>query len=106
MTIQIINELRKCTVPATDRQGASVWDIWFRGQYLGTITRANKYVCIRERANEVGIRDSFMAAISSFINDAKYVINQELKAKLDQEPEIKQIGKAHKSLWQKIKGWF
>lgn len=107
MTIKIINELRKCTVPATDDQGASVWDVWFRGHYLGTITKANKYICIREAEREVGIRDSFMAAISSFINDAKVVINNEIKTKLSQEPALKQIGKPEpKSLWQKIKGWF
>ena len=69
--LEIINELRRCAEPTQEG-----WDIWYHGAYLGTIVKikTGKYMIIRESKDApVGIRNNFMAAISSF-TDAAYEI--------------------------------
>ncbi|BBC78329.1 Hypothetical protein KNT65_gp164 [Escherichia phage EcS1] len=115
--LEIINELRRCAETRIDKWGDKVWDIWYKGEYLGEITRMknldNSYACIRSTKCDslIGRRDNFMAAISSFVSGAIKIHNEKLtivmREALNNTPDIKQIGiREPKSMWQKIKGWF
>ncbi|AAD42544.3 hypothetical protein [Escherichia phage T4] len=57
----------------------------------------------------VGIRNNFMAAISSFTDAAYEIYLADYKEFQESQPVIRSIGvnKAQqKTLWQRIKGWF
>ncbi|QYN80705.1 hypothetical protein [Kosakonia phage Kc304] len=110
--LEIINELRRCV----ERRNEHVWDVWYKGEYLGEIARVsnmnNQYVCIRENCNDfLGRRENFMAAISSFVPNAIKVKTEKatvaMREAMNNTPDLKQIGiREPKTIWQKIKGWF
>lgn len=105
--LEIVNELRRCVEPTQEG-----WDIWYHGAYLGTIVKikTGKCMIIRESKDApVGIRNNFMAAISSFTDAAYEIYLADYKEFQESQPVIRSIGvnKAQqKTLWQRIKGWF
>lgn len=112
MTIEIINELRRC-VELREDGVCKEWDIWYKSVYLGTIQSFGKgYLVHRDNdTNFLGVRKTFMAAISCYIRSAKKVnldiTNAALREACNNVPDLKVIGlREPKSVWQKIKGWF
>lgn len=103
--LEIINELRKCVEPTQ-----AGWDVWYHGAYLGTIVKvkAGEYAILRKESNNpLGLRNNFMAAISSYVEQANRVRLADYIELQMSQPVIRQIGEApKKSLWQKIKGLF
>ena len=103
--LEIINELRKCVEPTQ-----AGWDVWYHGAYLGTIVKvkAGEYAILRnDEETPLGMRTNFMAAISSYVEQANKVRLADYIELQMSQPVFRQIGiKEKKSLWQKIKGFF
>lgn len=106
--LNVINELRRCVNPT-----AEGWDVWYRGEYLGSIVKvkAGNYAIIREdESNPFGERMSFMAAISSFLRMAMEVRHdQMLDIIRNSDVKLRSRGvscSAQKTVWEKVKGWF
>lgn len=116
--VEILNELQRCTENVTDKYNLpeSAWEIWFRGQHLGSIDLKYKgcYAVFSSLGRHCGDCPNFMQALSRFIDSCAVVIaaNQlkETEAWIDKviaEPEIRTWGiREPKTLWQKIKGFF
>lgn len=113
--LEIINELRRCAETRIDREGDKVWDLWFKGEYLGEITKMKngQYCCIRSTHCEslIGRRDNYMAAVASFVSGAIKVNHEKatiaMREAMNNTPDLKQIGlREPKTVWQRIKGWF
>ncbi|AND75931.1 hypothetical protein BOW89_gp259 [Escherichia phage WG01] len=103
----ILCELQRCK--ENTQEG---WDIWYHGAYLGSIikVKVGKYLIVRNDSGApYGSRDTFMAALGSFVDAAGEVYQADYKEYQESQPVIRSIGvnKAQqKTLWQRVKGWF
>lgn len=119
--LTVINELRKCVEPRFNGNVGRIWDVWYKGVYLGEITKTKtKYFIYREDKDftvhlQFGERKTFMAAISSFAGMAIRIDERNHSAQMRRiareamgnSVDLKQIGlRPKKTLLQKIKGWF
>lgn len=105
--IEILNELRRCVEPTQEG-----WDVWFHGAYLGTIVKVKTgfYQIVRtDTSCPLGERTNFMAAISSFIQQAVQIAKDDYRELQESQPVIRSHGvnKAQQSRWVNIvKSWF
>ena len=104
--LNIVNELRRCAEPSQ-----AGWNIWYHGAYLGSIVKikAGQYLIHRDETTKAAFRQTYMAAISSFVDAAYEVYKADYKEFQESQPVIRSIGvnKAQqKTLWQRVKGWF
>lgn len=116
--VETLNELQRCLEQVTDKYHlpTDAWEIWFRGNHLGSIERKDNkvYAIYSSHGRHCGEHPNFMKALSCYIDSCAVVIAhaelKEVEAWIDtvvSEPEIRTWGvREKKSIWQKVKGWF
>lgn len=102
----ILCELQRCK-----ENTQSGWDIWYHGAYLGSIIKikAGQYLIHRDETTKAVFRETFMAALGSFVDAAAEVYQADYKEFQESQPIIRSVGvnKAQqKTVWQRVKGWF